>query len=118
MPSDITSAKRVTTWRRPAWIIISPHLHDGMIERNRTCCTGLQSFASRCRGFCDYDLMSGLSHFFTPLLAGLGVTVVQIAIAVCLLAPEEPLTDRYSALIQHDSYWFMNIIDRGYQSIV
>ena len=38
--------------------------------------------------------------------------------AVALLAPEEPITERYSALVQHDSYWFMNIIDRGYQTIV
>jgi hypothetical protein len=62
--------------------------------------------------------MSGLPRFFAPLLAGLGVAVLQLAMAVCLLAPEEPVTERYCALIQHDSYWFMNIIDRGYQSIV
>ena len=35
-----------------------------------------------------------------------------------LLAPEEPVTQRYAALVQHDSYWFRNIIDRGYQTIV
>ncbi|HEY2142853.1 MAG TPA: hypothetical protein VGH06_00745, partial [Candidatus Udaeobacter sp.] len=29
-----------------------------------------------------------------------------------------PISDRYSALVQHDSYWFMNIIDRGYHTIV
>src|SRR5437763_12450210 len=38
--------------------------------------------------------------------------------AIILLAPEEPITARSSALVQHDSYWFMNIIDRGYQTIV
>jgi hypothetical protein len=43
---------------------------------------------------------------------------VQLALAVGLLAPEGSLSDRYSALIQHDSYWFMNIVDRGYQTIV
>src|SRR5204863_5515777 len=53
-----------------------------------------------------------------PSLAGLAVTLVQLAMAVCLLAPEEPVSERYSALVQHDSYWFMNIIDRGYQTIV
>jgi hypothetical protein len=62
--------------------------------------------------------MSGLPRFLTPLLAGLGVTIVQLAMAVCLLAPDEPLIERYSALVQHDSYWFMNIIDRGYQTTV
>ena len=38
--------------------------------------------------------------------------------AVALLAPEGPIAERYSTLVQHDSYWFMNIIDRGYQTIV
>jgi len=52
------------------------------------------------------------------LLAGLAVTVLQVVMAVELLAPEEPLSQRYSALVQHDSYWFMNIVDRGYQTIV
>ena len=53
-----------------------------------------------------------------PLLAGLLLTLAQIAVAVCLLAPEGPLSYRYSTLIQHDSYWFGNIVDRGYQTIV
>jgi len=53
-----------------------------------------------------------------PLLAGLLLTLAQIAVAVCLLAPEGPLSYRYSTLIQHDSYWFENIVDRGYQTIV
>src|SRR5213075_1462234 len=41
-----------------------------------------------------------------------------IAMAVLLLAPDDALSVRYAALVQHDSYWFMNIIDRGYQTIV
>ncbi len=53
-----------------------------------------------------------------PLLAGLGVTLAQIAIAILLLAPEGPISYRYSTLVQHDSYWFMNIVNRGYQTIV
>ncbi|PYK10977.1 MAG: hypothetical protein DME61_02025 [Verrucomicrobia bacterium] len=55
---------------------------------------------------------------FRPLAAGLLLTAVQLAMAVGLLAPEGPLSDRYQSLIQHDSYWFMNIVDRGYQTIV
>jgi hypothetical protein len=51
-----------------------------------------------------------------PLLAGLFLTLAQIALAVCLLAPEGPLSYRYSTLIQHDGYWFMNIVNRGYQT--
>src|SRR5262249_45268630 len=93
-------------------------LHNGMAEANQQCRSGIQSFASRWLGYCDYPLMTRLPHLFTPLAAGLAVTVVQLAIAVCLLAPEGPVTERYSRLIQHDSYWFMNIIDRGYQTIV
>src|ERR1044071_1627695 len=77
-----------------------------------------ETFASRLARFCDYQLMTRLSRFLTPLLAGCIVTILQIAMAVALLAPEEPIAERYSALVQHDSYWFMNIIDRGYQTIV
>src|SRR5438094_3885841 len=67
---------------------------------------------------CDYELMSRVRCLLTPLLTGLLVTLLQLAMAVGLLAPEVPISDRYSALVQHDSYWFMNIIDRGYQTIV
>jgi hypothetical protein len=76
------------------------------------------TFASRPASFCDYDLMSGLPRFLTPFFAGCAVTLLQVVIAVALLAPEKPISERYSALVQHDSYWFMNIIDRGYQTIV
>jgi hypothetical protein len=53
-----------------------------------------------------------------PLLAGLTVTLLQLAMVVGLLAPEDSISDRYSTLVQHDSFWFMNIVDRGYQTIV
>src|SRR5262245_57823728 len=62
--------------------------------------------------------MIRLPRFLTPLLAGCVVTFLQVAIAVALLAPEKPISECYFALIQHDSYWFMNILDRGYQTIV
>src|ERR1700676_4357346 len=62
--------------------------------------------------------MTRLPSPLKPLLAGLLVTLAQIAMAVYLLAPEGPLSYRYSTLIQHDSYWFENIVDRGYQTIV
>jgi hypothetical protein len=68
--------------------------------------------------FPAHDAMTRLRSLFRPLAAGLVLTVAQLAIAVGLLAPEGPLSDRYSTLIQHDSYWFMNIVDRGYQTIV
>ena len=93
-------------------------LPTGSPEQTRKDRLGCQAFGSRMSGFCDYGLMIGLPRFLTPLLAGCVVTLLQIIIAVALLAPEKPIADRYSALVQHDSYWFMNIIDRGYQTIV
>ena len=62
--------------------------------------------------------MSRKSSPLKPLLAGLLMTLAQIAVAVLLLAPEGPFSYRYSTLVQHDGYWFLNIVDRGYQTIV
>ena len=53
-----------------------------------------------------------------PVLAGLFLTLAQIVVAVCLLAPPGPFSNRYSTLVQHDSYWFINIVNRGYETIV
>ena len=39
-----------------------------------------------------------------PLLAGLVLTLLQLAMAIGLLAPDGPLSYRYSTLVQHDSY--------------
>ena len=66
----------------------------------------------------DYDVMTRSWLPLRPLLAGLVLTLLQLAMAVGLLAPEGPASYRYSTLIQHDSYWFMNIVDHGYQTIV
>jgi hypothetical protein len=63
-------------------------------------------------------LMTSVRSTIRPLVAGLVLTLAQIAIAVCLLAPEGELSDRYSTLVQHDSFWFMNIVDRGYETTV
>jgi hypothetical protein len=49
---------------------------------------------------------------------GLLITLMQLVLAVGLLAPEGPLSHRYASLVQHDSYWFANIVNRGYQTIV
>jgi len=108
MQTDIAFSENFTSFSRPAYSLTVevPMRH------------GDETFASRLRGFCDYQVMTRLPRFLTPLLAGCAVTLLQVAMAVVLLAPEEPITERYSALVQHDSYWFMNIIDRGYQTIV
>ena len=55
---------------------------------------------------------------FRPWLAGLLVTLAQLTVAVFLLAPDGPFSYRYTSLVQHDGYWFGNIVDRGYQTIV
>jgi hypothetical protein len=87
-----------------------------LAERSTSSCN-LQSFPiSSAPPTCD--VMTRSSPAFKPLLAALFVTLMQIAMAVGLLAPDGPLSSRYSSLIQHDSYWFMNIVDRGYQTIV
>src|SRR5689334_804971 len=52
------------------------------------------------------------------LFAGLFMTLAQIVVAIALLAPEGPLSYRYSTLLQHDSFWFMNIVNRGYETTV
>src|SRR5215831_17983015 len=117
MRPDVAFSENFTSSSRAA-DCLTAELPIGLPERpgKRWRCD--ESFASRLGRFCDYELMTRLARFVTPLLAGCAVTLLQVVMAVALLAPEEPVADRYSALVQHDSYWFMNIIDRGYQSIV
>ncbi|MDQ3120597.1 MAG: hypothetical protein M3Q89_13700 [Verrucomicrobiota bacterium] len=57
-------------------------------------------------------------HPLRAVALGLIVMLVQVFLAVELIAPEGPLSYRYNTLIQHDSYWFANIIDRGYDTIL
>lgn len=53
-----------------------------------------------------------------PLLAALLVSAAQLFVAVVLIAPQGALSWRYITLIQHDSYWFANIVERGYDTTV
>ena len=62
--------------------------------------------------------MFRLSATAKAISAGLSVTLVQLAVAVLLLAPEGTLDYRYQTLVQHDTYWFASIVNRGYQTIV
>src|ERR1700756_4357630 len=117
MRPDIGFAQNSTSFSRPAGFH-TVELPTGVTEQPRKRWRGDETFASRLGGFFDYQLMTRLPRFLTPLLAGCAVTLLQVVMAVTLLAPEEPIAERYSALIQHDSYWFMNIIDRSYQTIV
>jgi hypothetical protein len=52
------------------------------------------------------------------LTAGLFVTLVQVVSAVWFIGPEGSFSYRYSTLIQHDGYWFANIVERGYGTTV
>ncbi len=65
-----------------------------------------------------HGAMTNLPPSFKSLWRGLFLTLAQIVTAVCLLAPQGPLSYRYSTLNQHDSYWFMNIVNRGYATTV
>ena len=117
MRSHIAFSGNFTSPWRPA-DSLTVELPIGIAKAPRRRRRGDATFASRLASFCDYELMTRLPRFLTPLLAGCAVTLLQVVMAVALLAPEKPITERYSALVQHDSYWFMNIIDRGYQTIV
>ncbi len=50
------------------------------------------------------------------LALGLLVTLAQVGLVVAFSNPTGTWTERYRTLVQHDSYWFANIIDRGYGS--
>jgi hypothetical protein len=117
MRRDIAFSESFTSCSHPA-DSLTVELAIGMAESTQKGWRGVQSFASRLATFCDYHVVTRLPRFLMPLLAGFGITLLQLVMATVLLAPEEPFTERYSALVQHDSYWFMNITDRGYQTIV
>ena len=79
---------------------------------------GDRTFTSKRDTRGDYNVMTRWLWLLWPLLTGLIITLLQLAMAMGLLAPEGSFSERYATLVQHDSYWFMNIVDRGYQTIV
>ena len=87
------------------------------LAHKRTSSCNLESFPISSALPTD-DMMTHSWSLLRPLLAGLILTLLQLAMAVGLLAPEGSASNRYSTLLQHDSYWFINIVDRGYQTIV
>src|SRR5207244_12393350 len=68
--------------------------------------------------FPAHDVMIRSRSLLTPLAAGLLLTAVQHAMAVGLLAPEGPLSDRCQSLLKHNSSCCINIVDRGYETIL
>lgn len=91
-------------------------LDSGILEKPTSSCNSQGFRISSAAPTRDAMTRSPLP--FKPLLAGLFLTLAQIAVAVFLLAPEGPLSSRYATLIEHDSFWFMNIVDRGYATTV
>src|SRR5438128_1489788 len=63
-------------------------------------------------------VLSAVPPSAKAVAAGLFMTVLQVALAIGLLAPEGDAGDRYRSLLQHDSYWFMNIVNNGYRTPV
>src|SRR6266404_4107654 len=68
--------------------------------------------------FPGHDVVIRTFSLLRPWSAGLLLTLIQLVVAVFLLAPDGPFSYRYTSLVQHDGYWFANIVDRGYQTIV
>lgn len=53
------------------------------------------------------------------MLIALALTIAHLSAIVWIAAPQaKPLIERYHTLVSHDSYWFLNIIQRGYQSTI
>src|SRR6267378_4330368 len=92
MRPDIAFFGNFRSFSRPA-NSLAVGLPIGMAEQARKGWRGDETFASRLGGFCDYPVMTGLPRFLAPLLAGCAVTLLQVVMAVALLAPEEPITD-------------------------
>src|SRR5438046_8822274 len=64
------------------------------------------------------DVVIRTFSLLRPWSAGLLLTLIQLVVAVLLLAPEGPLSYRYTSLVQHDGSWFASIVDCGYPRTV
>ena len=50
--------------------------------------------------------MTQISAAAKALSAGFAVTLLQMVVAIFLVAPDGPFEYRYQTLLQHDSHWF------------
>ncbi len=62
--------------------------------------------------------LNGRGAALRAILLGFLMMAAQLFVAVAIIAPEGPFSYRYTRLIEHDSYWFANIVDRGYATTV
>lgn len=88
----------------------------GAVAREATSSCNLETFAVS-SALPGADVIRRFS-LFRPWVAGLLLTLIQLVVAVFLLAPEGSFSFRYQSLVQHDGFWFVNILDRGYQTTV
>src|SRR5438105_12063723 len=59
------------------------------------------------------DVVIRTFSLLRPLSAGILLTLIQLVVAVFLLAPDGQLSYRYTSLVQHDGYWFANLVGRS-----
>ncbi len=60
------------------------------------------------------EIMKTKSAALRAVFLGLLVVLAQVFVVLVVIAPPGPLSWRYETLVQHDSFWFANIVDRGY----
>ncbi len=63
-------------------------------------------------------LGSVIARSALALFAGLCLTLIQLMIVLSFAPDDEGVPGRYASLVQHDSFWFENIMARGYGSPV
>src|SRR5947208_15697368 len=100
MRPDIAFFGNFKSSSRPAHSLAA-ELPIGMAGQARKGSRGDETFASRLGGFCDCRVMTRPPRFLTPLLAGCAVTLLQVVMAVAMLVPEGPMTERDWALARH-----------------
>jgi hypothetical protein len=92
-----------------------PRFQPSMVELRTEPCIG-ESFRVS-SALPNAGAMNSKPILFRPWALGLMMALLQVFAAV-LIAPEGPLSYRYDTLVQHDSFWFANIVDRGYDTTV
>jgi hypothetical protein len=114
--SDTSSSKCALKTETAIQDFAPPRFQPAVLERRTKPCID-ESFGVS-SALPAPGVMNSKPIVFRPWALGLMMTLIQIFVAVALIAPEGPLSFRYDALIQHDSYWFANIVDRGYETTV
>src|SRR5436190_20574991 len=105
MRPDIAFLENLASPSCPAGLL-TVDLPNRVAEQARKRWRGDETFASRFRRFCDYELMIRVPRFLMPLVAGCVITILQVLMVVAVLGSEEPMNVRCAALGQQDWYWF------------